>query len=72
MCNLKEYARCSCQIFGKFSNVGFPAQGRVEKYSEILDKIGSIYGFRAKLYSNKMINHFRWRMKDDIVCLSYI
>ena len=59
-------------VFGKFSNMGFSAQGRVDKHSKILDKIGSIYGFGAKLYFNKLINHFKWRMKNDTICLSYI
>ena len=72
MPNLKEYTRCSCQFFGKFGNMGFPSQGRVDKYSKILDRIGSIYGLGAKFYSNKLFNHFRWRIEDDVVCLSYI
>ena len=56
-------------VFFKFSNMGLPAQGRVGTFSKILDIIGLIYGFRAKFYSNKLINHFSWRMEDNIVYL---
>ena len=44
------------------------------KYSKILEIIGLTMdlGPSGKFYSNKLINHFTWRMEDSIVCLSYI
>ena len=58
MSYFEKHSSSPCKFFCQFCNLGFPAQGRVNKDAKVFYIFSTIQRLRTKLDSHKFINSF--------------